>query len=771
MELKNFFAQDRTGNVIPSPKVYLYQSGTTALVGNLKDAAGNALANPFNGTSDGQITVAAPDGSYDMRIVGSARDATIPVRFIDSTAASADLLRQDLASEEEGKGPDLIAVRLGTHRTLGDKLPEFADLRDFGAVVDGASDCWPAILLALANGYQNFRLRYVPGESDTAYFSAYDASGVLVGKTVDVDPRITLSVPDNAVVGDPNSMGVRYVQQTRFYLRSLNTYYSIQADFADLHYGKGRRRVMPLLDAQDAERSRAIAITAATLRARSIVWNSAEDWDDESFSTVGPASFTFDPAPDSRLRFGFAPCKPGDEFVCAFAASGLPLIAACVRHTNGYAGVWSDADYTAGPLTHFEKDGLADGTNGEMSFPFTNRHGSYSGLGSIWTIRIDSWQSFSILLNGYVVRRLGTSGVITEAGFGGYLNAAGQSITVNDLVRVRGARQRGAELVSVRVYGDSKTADRYDAWPHFLKDCLEFSAGLRCWKVTNRAIAGHGAWQQRAIMEVDDLSDCNGVIIDIGTNDAQGQRPIEDFRADLIAMIDRAQQAGRWVIVGVPSLWYTRTQAGERGQASMSYDKVAPYRSAAIRIAAEKGCRHVDNTRYDGPVLANYVNPSPQLGVDLTTAGDPVVYDNIHPTTESNKRRALAYAKAVLAHYADKSGSLYLPPHPTGTSQNGWVTTIQPPLATVSAGGDVQFYGVVNDNGAAVHTDGVLIFVLPEYLTPPAEIRVPCVVQNPTERVYIAVSPDRRVTAYGATTSTWIDLSGIRFNIENREVL
>jgi lysophospholipase L1-like esterase len=86
MELKTFFAQDLSGNVIPSPSVNVYQPGTTTRVTGLQTATGAALSNPFTGTSTGQITFAAPDGTYDLAISGSGRAITMRVRFVDVTA-------------------------------------------------------------------------------------------------------------------------------------------------------------------------------------------------------------------------------------------------------------------------------------------------------------------------------------------------------------------------------------------------------------------------------------------------------------------------------------------------------------------------------------------------------------------------------------------------------------------------------------------------------------------------------------------------------------
>lgn len=87
MELKNFFAQDLQGNIIPSPLVYLYARGTTTPVTGLKDANGAALTNPFTATAQGQIQLQAPDGDYDLRVYSGTRDFTMAVRFIDAKTA------------------------------------------------------------------------------------------------------------------------------------------------------------------------------------------------------------------------------------------------------------------------------------------------------------------------------------------------------------------------------------------------------------------------------------------------------------------------------------------------------------------------------------------------------------------------------------------------------------------------------------------------------------------------------------------------------------
>lgn len=97
MELKSFTATDGSGNVVPLPTAYLYQTGTTTLVAGLQKADGSALTNPFTGTQDGQLTFAAPDGSYDLRISGAGRDKVVPIRFADASLYGAAVAARDQA--------------------------------------------------------------------------------------------------------------------------------------------------------------------------------------------------------------------------------------------------------------------------------------------------------------------------------------------------------------------------------------------------------------------------------------------------------------------------------------------------------------------------------------------------------------------------------------------------------------------------------------------------------------------------------------------------
>ncbi|WID42132.1 SGNH/GDSL hydrolase family protein [Pseudomonas phage ZRG1] len=87
MELKQFFAQDAAGNVVPNATCHLYLPNTTTYASGLRDASGDPLSNPFTGAANGLIQFAAPDGFYDLRVVGGSTEYTLRVQLQDPATA------------------------------------------------------------------------------------------------------------------------------------------------------------------------------------------------------------------------------------------------------------------------------------------------------------------------------------------------------------------------------------------------------------------------------------------------------------------------------------------------------------------------------------------------------------------------------------------------------------------------------------------------------------------------------------------------------------
>ena len=100
MEIKNYFAQDAQGNIMPSANCYLYLPGTTTLATGLVDGNGVPISNPFLASGMGQITFGAPNGVYDLRVALGARDWTIKVQCADIVQAM-DVMDSILGSHAE----------------------------------------------------------------------------------------------------------------------------------------------------------------------------------------------------------------------------------------------------------------------------------------------------------------------------------------------------------------------------------------------------------------------------------------------------------------------------------------------------------------------------------------------------------------------------------------------------------------------------------------------------------------------------------------------
>ncbi|MNZ14602.1 hypothetical protein D3C78_315300 [compost metagenome] len=114
MELKNYFAQDASGNALPGATCYLYQPGTETLATGLQDDSGAALANPFAADAKGLIQFAAENGQYDLRVMSGGRDYRVRVQCNDVadsiTAAAAEADRAEVAAV----AADADAVRAET---------------------------------------------------------------------------------------------------------------------------------------------------------------------------------------------------------------------------------------------------------------------------------------------------------------------------------------------------------------------------------------------------------------------------------------------------------------------------------------------------------------------------------------------------------------------------------------------------------------------------------------------------------------------------------
>ena len=136
MELKTYFAQDASGNIMPGATVTVYEAGTATLATGLQDESGSPLANPFAADSSAKVAFYAPDGLYDITVAGNSRTVTIRAQFVSVDGAS--VLRADLAATG---GSALVGFQqAGTgavDRTVQDKLREVSvSITDYASLKD-----------------------------------------------------------------------------------------------------------------------------------------------------------------------------------------------------------------------------------------------------------------------------------------------------------------------------------------------------------------------------------------------------------------------------------------------------------------------------------------------------------------------------------------------------------------------------------------------------------------------------------------------------------
>lgn len=135
MELKTYFAQDRTGNLIPSANVSIYLTGTTTLASGLTNVSGAPLANPFTADADGKIQFRAPDGIYDMQVsLGTTTGVKVTFQCVDIEQQLVDAnTAADRAETAQEGAEQALADFQGQVTGLLPKS-ELADADGFGLV-------------------------------------------------------------------------------------------------------------------------------------------------------------------------------------------------------------------------------------------------------------------------------------------------------------------------------------------------------------------------------------------------------------------------------------------------------------------------------------------------------------------------------------------------------------------------------------------------------------------------------------------------------------
>lgn len=145
--MQRFFdvVQDRSGNCIPNALVYVYVGSTSTLATLYSDNGVTLAPNPVTTNSDGEYAFYAANGTYTLQIQATGYDSqSRPGTILFDPADGGALVASNVAFTQAGSGAVI--------RTVQSKLEESVSVKDFGAVGNGTTNDYTAVLNALTAG-------------------------------------------------------------------------------------------------------------------------------------------------------------------------------------------------------------------------------------------------------------------------------------------------------------------------------------------------------------------------------------------------------------------------------------------------------------------------------------------------------------------------------------------------------------------------------------------------------------------------------------------
>lgn len=690
------------------------------------DADGSRITNLADGVADS-----------DAASLGQVTQAVAAAQINPSIPPSDVVLYSTLgASSGSSKVGFLAAGVNAVLRTLQSKARDTVSLLDYGGKDDnGVTDNAVPFSNAKAalGGTGRVQLPYT--STGTYYFSvAPDTAGV----TLDPDEGVVLSgaFPLGSTVKTRRDVKVHVTAQN-FDYRLTDQFQKAWAD-----------RTLFLTDG-DIDRGTMTSVATASLFHEKQVWVS-DTWAAATGEySLGSDSVTWNTlAADTYARVSSCTIKPGEELMVAFPTTGGYRRIAVIRTTTAIYYVTADGA-NAAPLFGNKPVG---GSSAYNTFTYNGRssHASYYPENCVWSIKVYDRNHFGVFFNGVEVTNIqATSGDIVRAGFGVQSLSGSLTASVVGWAKFVNKPLGGKQGINILCIGDSLTADIHGGWPYAIREALDLSFGIRVNNVTNQAISGDNVNHQLSVLQASGTGSASHAFICLGTNDIQFATDTASFLSDLGTMIDTLTAAFCTPIVWIPPLWYLQANGTGGGQPTQNYEIGAEKRARIARLCADKGVKCVDMMQVSGAVLGTYLTAGNGL--------DPVVRDNIHPTTYFYRQIAFRLARALAGAYSLPSTKYKAnTAFPSSALQNGWTNGGGASYA-VDSDGFVTLSGYVSPGTL---TDGTTVLQLPEHLYPAATGRF--LVSKGGASVALAqLGTNGALAIYGGASASYLALDGI----------
>ena len=334
----------------------------------------------------------------------------------------------------------------------------------------------------------------------------------------------------------------------------------------------------------------------------------------------------------------------------------------------------------------------------------------YRFINASMAILVYNNHSFGVVVNNVVVKRIETTGGIQIAGWGaGFDNA---NLTINRPSAFHNKKSIGIKQLRIVGVGDSTSADTLPPSQYqYMKQYLAGSCGAQVFELNNIAVGGQTSAQQLTALLATDISSMDYCCIQVGINDVQTSVSPLTYLANVEAMIDYCETENVQAIIGLPTSWYSQTDAqlyGQDGQAVANSTNAPPYRDVLMHGLGLRGdvLMNTSVLEDEGAVLAEWLS---------IPDADPIVQDNIHPTAYGQMVMGMSYAKAIIGHLNDFSfdnKGVFMPKY----WFNSGIGASQSPLMKIN-NGQVTTEWFYTRDGATIN-NGDTIATLPERFRP-----------------------------------------------------
>lgn len=539
------------------------------------------------------------------------------------------------------KLPGLRAPKITVERAITESvsLIKYGGVDDFVAEVGGSDNLQP--LLNLLADYPAGVQIDLPKTDTGIYRFSYFEANILNGYTLNPASGVVLRFPE----AWPLEMaGVKVTRPVSLYFEALKYGYAYSPFVNRTELEKGRFIDAGALDQSQVKLAYTNGPEAAHVRMT---------WPEGPFDVITPDT------PDGYEAIHTPVVGGGGFDLTLFPAIGGTEIATCVKpgSTLGAGTLLAvGVRLVDGHIIAFcapglqpsfsvmEKIGAAAVATKTRLYKGSSSHTSYSWDKSLMTVRVHNPRSYSILLNGVQIYfEPDTKSDILDCGFGAGFNTEASTVNLSNWSRLSRKPTAGMRPLNILVVGDSITDEKiHGSWPTYMREALEGALGIRVEKITNVAVSGDSSAAQLARVTAAVTGGIDAMLILVGANDIQGAVPVSSYLSNIDQMLTLARNNNMIPIVGIPTMFYGRSQAetaGGMGQDAANYDTGSHYRTALLHWLAAHAVKPVVATLEDlGPVLGDYLNSATK---------DAMVMDNIHPTAYGRRLLGYAFAKAV----------------------------------------------------------------------------------------------------------------------------